>query len=76
MFGAVITHVHNGDPLNDSSGAIGMLIRLVAVAILFSLRPGERDVAQPPLSRALFVAIGAAVVCLCVALGGAVALRH
>jgi uncharacterized membrane protein YphA (DoxX/SURF4 family) len=76
MFGAVITHVHNGDPLNDSSGAIGMLIRLVAVAILFGLRPRERDVAQPPLSRALFVAIGAAVVCLCIALGGAVALRH
>jgi uncharacterized membrane protein YphA (DoxX/SURF4 family) len=76
MFGAVITHVHNGDPLNDSSGAIGMLIRLVAVAILFGLQPRERDVAQPPFSRALFVAIGAAVICLCIALGGAVALRH
>jgi uncharacterized membrane protein YphA (DoxX/SURF4 family) len=76
MFGAVITHVHNGDPLNDSSGAIGMLIRLVAVAILVGLAQRQRNGEQPPLSRAVVMAVGATVVCLCIALGGAVALRH
>jgi uncharacterized membrane protein YphA (DoxX/SURF4 family) len=37
MFGAVLTHIHNGDPLNDSTGAIGMLIRLAVVGVLWEL---------------------------------------
>jgi uncharacterized membrane protein YphA (DoxX/SURF4 family) len=37
MFGAVLTHVHNGDPLNDSTGAIGMLIRLAVVGAVWEL---------------------------------------
>jgi hypothetical protein len=33
-----MTHIHNGDPLNDSTGAIGMLIRLIAVGVLLTIR--------------------------------------
>jgi DoxX-like family len=75
MFGAVITHIHNGDPLNDSTGAIGMLIRLVAMAVLLGLQSRPNHV-RPPLSRAVIIAISAAAVCLCIALGGAAVLRH
>jgi hypothetical protein len=39
MFGAVLTHIHNGDALNGSTGAIGLLIRLIAVGVLWTLRP-------------------------------------
>jgi uncharacterized membrane protein YphA (DoxX/SURF4 family) len=38
MFGALLTHVHNGDPLNDSTGAIGSLISIVLLGGLFTLR--------------------------------------
>ena len=34
MFGAVYTHLHNGDPLDDSTGAIGQLLRLAPLAVL------------------------------------------
>ena len=75
MFGAVLTHAHNGDPLNDSTDAIGMLIRLAAVAVLWAMRPqGER----PSLNfRTSMIRVGATgIVCLLVALGGSVAMRH
>jgi len=39
MFGAIVTHIHNGDPLDDSTGAIGMLIRLAAIATLLVIAP-------------------------------------
>jgi len=35
MAGAIWTHVHNGDPLDDSSGAIGTLLRLAPLAVLY-----------------------------------------
>lgn len=75
MFGAVLTHIHNGDPLNDSTGAIGMLIRLVAVAVLFELQTREPK-SLPTVSRASFRAAGATVLCLCIAIAGGAALRH
>jgi hypothetical protein len=33
-FAAVLTHVHNGDPWNDSTGPIAMVIRLQLVGFL------------------------------------------
>jgi len=75
MFGAVATHVHNGDPLNDSTGAIGMLIRLVAIGILWSLRPHAGR--QASSVRRSLLGVGATVVvCLVIAIGGSVAVRH
>jgi hypothetical protein len=41
-----MTHIHNGDPLNDSTGAIGMLIRLIAVGVLLTIR--QRSAATLP----------------------------
>jgi uncharacterized membrane protein YphA (DoxX/SURF4 family) len=75
MFGAVLTHIHNGDPLNDSTGAIGMLIRLVAVGVLWALR---RRASEPPttLRNALLGVAAAATACLLIAAGGSVAVRH
>ena len=75
MFGAVLTHVHNGDPLNDSTGAIALLIRLGAIAILWTMRPRKR---QPPVSmRGALLRVGAgAVICLAIAAGGSIAMRH
>ena len=75
MFGAVLTHIHNGDPLNDSTGAIGMLIRLGVVAVLFEL---QRHQAERPLrvSRAILRAALATTLCLCMAFAGATAMRQ
>lgn len=75
MFGAVLTHVHNGDPLNDSTGAIGMLIRLAALGLLWMMRP---QVAAPArsfrISLVRVAAVGA--ICLLIAVGGSRALHH
>jgi MFS family permease len=75
MFGAVATHIHNGDPLNDSTGAINMLIRLAAIAVLWALQ--SRPDKQPRTTRnGLVVVAVAAIVCLLVAAGGSAAVRH
>jgi len=75
MFGAVLTHIHNGDPLNDSTGAIGMLIRLVAVGVLWALR---QRACEPPTTvrNAVLGVAAAATACLLIAAGGGVAVRH
>jgi len=75
MFGAVLTHIHNGDPLNDSTGAIGLLIRLIAVGVLWTLRPQPRARQNTLRSTLLAVAVGATA-CLLIAAGGSVAVRR
>jgi hypothetical protein len=57
MFGAVLTHIHNGDPLNDSTGAIGMLIRLAIVGALWAL--SRRTRALPHGIRNSILGVGA-----------------
>lgn len=75
MFGAVLTHIHNRDPLNDSTGAIGMLLRLVAVAILWNLQ--QRDPAARPQVSKVVLRVGVATaICLSIAAGGGALLRH
>jgi uncharacterized membrane protein YphA (DoxX/SURF4 family) len=75
MFGAVLTHIHNGDPLNDSTGAIGMLIRLMAVGVLFALRQRNGG-AQPTVRSSVLRITAATITCLLIAVGGSVAARH
>jgi uncharacterized membrane protein YphA (DoxX/SURF4 family) len=77
MFGAVLTHIHNGDPLNDSTGAIGMLIRLIAVGVLWELR--QRDggaLSMPTVRNSVLRVTAGAMACLLIAVGGSVAVRH
>ena len=75
MFGAVQTHIHNGDPWNDSAGAIVMLIRLIVVAILLGFERQERTT-EPLVGKAVLQAAAATIVCLSIAVGGSIAVRH
>lgn len=75
MFGAVLTHIHNGDPLNDSTGAIGMLIRLFAIGVLWTLSR-RRGVSSPTVRNSVLSVSTVAVVCLLIAIGGSAAMRH
>jgi len=75
MFGAVLTHIHNGDPLNDSTGAIGMLIRLMAIGVLLALRQRNGG-ALPKVRSSVLRATMATITCLLIAVGGSVAVRH
>jgi len=75
MFGAVLTHIHNGDPLNDSTGAIGALVRLFAVGVLWTLsrRRGESSLA---VRNSVMGVATVGVVCLLIAIGGSATMRH
>jgi hypothetical protein len=75
MFGAVLTHVHNGDPLNDSTGAIGLLIRLAALGLLWLMAPREAE-PQRTLGASVVRVAAAAAICLLLAIGGGAAMRH
>lgn len=75
MFGAVLTHIHNGDPLNDSTGAIGALIRIGAIGLLWALRPNAEQ-SRRTVGRSLWATGGLAAACLLIAYGGSVAMRH
>jgi uncharacterized membrane protein YphA (DoxX/SURF4 family) len=75
MFGALLTHVHNGDPINDSTGAIGSLISIVLLGGLFALR--RKDGFRLPTIRGAFIRTAAVtLVCLFIAMIGSAALRH
>jgi len=75
MFGAFYTHIHNGDPLNDSTGAIGMLMRLGAIAIFWALRQDSAGSARA-VRKSLFAVGVAAVICMVIAVGGSEIVRH
>ena len=75
MVGAIWTHVHNGDSLNDSTGAIGQLIRLGAIVVLWAW---QRRVAEKrgAVRRRLVMAVAGAALCAAIAIGGSAAMRH
>jgi hypothetical protein len=74
MFGAIYTHMHNGDPLNDSTDAIRELIYLAVIAILWNLR---RNAAQEAPRRVPWLSIAACgAVCLLIAVVGGILMRH
>jgi uncharacterized membrane protein YphA (DoxX/SURF4 family) len=75
MFGAIWTHVHNGDPLNDSTGAIASLIRIAVIASLWAWRPRAQDAPFSARRRLAGVA-AAAVFCFAFAVAGSRAMRH
>ena len=73
MFGAVLTHIHNGDPLNDSTGAIAMLLRLGIFAVLWERsRTAKATSLRWPLMRLA----AAALICLLLAGAGSLLIRH
>lgn len=74
MFGAVVTHIHNGDPVNDSTGAILLLVRLAAVGTLWALLP-RRSAQSPRLRRTIISVAAVAVCCLLMAVSGSVVIR-
>lgn len=75
MFGAVLTHIHNGDPLNDSTGAIGLLIRLMALGILWALRPqGGRS--RRTVRESVMAVAAATLACVLIAGSGSAVIRH
>ncbi len=75
MFGAIYTHIHNGDPVNDSTGAIGMLIRLGAIVALWAWRPRS---GEPGNSARLRFAVGGMgmAVCIGAAVAGSALMRY
>lgn len=75
MFGAIYTHIHNGDPLNDSTGAIAALIRFAVIVFLWAWRPRPADVAGS-VRRRLSGAAAVAACCAIVAVGGSAMVRH
>lgn len=74
MFGAIATHVHNHDPLDDSAGAIAMLIRLAAISALLVAAPRGRFARYGARTRVLLFS-SAAIVCMAMAITGS-ALLH
>ena len=75
MFGAVLTHIHNGDPLNDSTGAIGALVRLFAVGVLWTLSR-RTGASSPSVRRSILSVATVGAGCLLIAIGGSAALHH
>lgn len=75
MFGAIYTHIHNGDPLNDSTGAIGALIRFGILICLWAWRPRPSD-APGSVRRRLMAAGAVGVCCAIAAVGGSEIVRH
>lgn len=75
MFGAIWTHVHNGDPLNDSTGAIANLIKIAVVACLWAWRARLDD--RSSSVRRRLAGVGAmAVFCFVFAVVGSHVVRH
>jgi uncharacterized membrane protein YphA (DoxX/SURF4 family) len=72
MFGAIYTHVHNGDPLNDSTGAIAALIRFAAIVAIWAWRPESTKSMQRRLAGATIIAI----LCACAAVAGGTLVRR
>lgn len=74
MFGAIYTHVHNGDSTNDSTGAISALIRLAVIAVLRVLRPRRGESVASKRRRLASVVVVAAS-CAAAAMGGGTLMR-
>ncbi len=74
MFGAIYTHVHNGDPLNDSTDAIRELIQLAAIAIFWTMRRPAPYKAPRHILWLGMAACGA--LCLVIAIVGGALMRH
>jgi uncharacterized membrane protein YphA (DoxX/SURF4 family) len=74
MFGAVYTHIHNGDPLNDSTGAIGSLIHLAIIGALCMMQ--RRAQRETPRRIPFFPLAAGGVLSLLIAVAGGILMRH
>jgi hypothetical protein len=72
MLDAVLTHIHNADPLNDCTGATGMLMRLAIVGVLWEMKREPVKSLQNSILRVGVVAL----VCLVVAFVEGSTIRH
>ncbi len=70
MFGAIATHAHNADGIDDNAGAVSMLLRLGVIASLLALQASPRPRPRWPL------VIAGAAGCLVCAVIGSVVIRH
>jgi len=75
MFGAIVTHVRNGDPIDDSAGAIGLLIRLAAMAAMIVMTSDGKTTRRRSLRGKILVASCAGVGCLAIAILGSSVIR-
>jgi uncharacterized membrane protein YphA (DoxX/SURF4 family) len=75
MFGAIYTHIHNGDPIHDSTDAYRELLRLAAIAVLWTMHrwSARRDA---PLRIPLLGVAAGAIGCLLLSIAGGVLMRH
>jgi uncharacterized membrane protein YphA (DoxX/SURF4 family) len=76
MFGSLVTHFHNGDPLNDSTGAISQLIRLTTIATLWALQSQSSTSPVRSLRKRLIGVAVVALISFTIALGGSRLLRR
>lgn len=74
MFGAIITHIRNGDPPDDSTGAVSMLIRIAAITVLVIITPHGASSRINRRARAV-IALCATVGCVAIAMAGSLLLR-
>jgi uncharacterized membrane protein YphA (DoxX/SURF4 family) len=75
MFGAIATHVHNHDPINDSAGAIILLVRLAAIGVVWHLQSEATNI-RFGWGRTIARVASAGALCACVAIIGSSVLRH
>ena len=75
MFGAIYTHIHNGDPVNDSTGAVAMLMRLGAIAAAWALRAPPDAAIASIRNRLIGIATGT-LLSMSTAVAGSTILRH
>jgi hypothetical protein len=72
MFGAIYTHLHNGDGIDADMDALAMLLRLGTIAVLWQV--GRRS--DVPIRRAFGIAAAGAALCLVAAVAGAQLVRQ
>ncbi len=75
MFGAIYPHIHNGDPVNDNTGAVAMLIRLGAIAAVWALRVRPADAVVSVRNRLIGIAAGT-LLSMFAAVAGSTMMRH
>jgi uncharacterized membrane protein YphA (DoxX/SURF4 family) len=75
VFGAIYTHVHNGDSIHDAKDAFAMVIALGTIAFAWAFQPGGNISTHQTRRRVIGVA-ASIVVCAFLAGLGATLVRH
>jgi hypothetical protein len=75
VFGAIYTHLHNGDNIHDGKDAFAMLIELGTIAFAWALQTGENISTDQTRRRVIGVALSI-LVCALLAVVGGTLVRH